>query len=206
MEVLDRTFFNQDSIVVAKALLGKTLVHEVNGQTIMASIVETEAYMGIEDKAAHSYNGRRTARTEIMYGAPGFAYVFLIYGIHACFNTVTREAGVPQAVLIRAVEPVSGLDSMAHARFGKPYSELTGSQIVGLTNGPGKLCQAMSIDTSDNGTDLCGKRLYIADSDDAEFNIISATRIGIDYAEEAKDYPWRFFIEGNPYVSRIRTP
>jgi DNA-3-methyladenine glycosylase (3mg) len=201
MGKLDREFYNRDTVLVAKELLGKILVHEINGQKLSAKIVEAEAYMGITDKAAHSYGGRRTSRVEIMYGKPGFSYVFIIYGMHYCFNTVTREEGTPQAVLIRAVEPIDGVDLMAHNRFKKPYNQLAKSQIKNLTNGPGKLCGALLIDKGQNGEDLCGDKLYIEEGDHKKFNIISAKRVGIDYAEEAKDYPWRFYIEDNKYVS-----
>lgn len=201
MKKLDRDFFNRDSVIVAKELLGKVLVHEVNGQRISATIVEAEAYMGITDKAAHSYGGRRTPRVEVMYGGPGFSYVFIIYGMYHCFNIVTREEGNPQAVLIRAVQPVEGLDFMAENRFKKEYNALTKSQIKGLTNGPGKLCKALLIDKGLNGEDLCGDSLYIEKGENEEFNIIHSKRVGIDYAEEAKDYLWRFYIEGNKYVS-----
>ena len=176
-------------------------MHELNGQKISAKIVETEAYMGINDKAAHSYGGRRTQRVEVMYGGPGFSYVFFIYGIHYCFNIVTREEGNPQAVLIRAIEPIKGLDIIAENRFGKTYSQLSKSNIKNLTNGPGKLCQALAIDRNLNGEDLCGKKLYVEEGESDKFSIVSAKRVGIDYAEEAKDYPWRFYIEDNIYVS-----
>lgn len=201
MKKLDRQFYNRDTAVVAKELLGKVIVHEINGQKLSGKIVETEAYMGIMDKAAHSYGGRKTPRVEVMYGKPGFSYVFIIYGMYYCFNTVTREEGTPQAVLIRAVEPVEGVDLMAINRFKKPYDQLTKSQIKNLTNGPGKLCGALLIDKTQNGEDLCGNKLYIEERDNEKFNIISAKRIGIDYAEEAKDYLWRFYIEDNKYVS-----
>ncbi|EHI99652.1 3-methyladenine DNA glycosylase [Clostridium sp. DL-VIII] len=198
---LHRDFFNRDSLIVAKELLGKVLVHEVNGQRISARIVEAEAYMGITDRAAHSYGGKRTQRVEVMYGGPGFSYVFIIYGMHYCFNVVTREEGNPQAVLIRALEPSEGLDFMAKSRFGKEYNTLTKSQIKGLTNGPGKLCKALLIDKGLNGEDLCGDNLYIEEGENEKFNIIHSKRVGIDYAGEAKDYLWRFYIEGNKYVS-----
>ncbi len=197
---LNREFYNRDSLIVAKELLGRVLVHEIDGQRISAKIVETEAYMGINDKAAHSYGGRRTQRVEVMYGGPGFSYVFFIYGMHYCFNIVTREEGNPQAVLIRAVEPVKGLDIIARNRFGKTYSQLSKSQIKNLTNGPGKLCRALSIDKELNGEDLCGDKLYV-EAGETEEIIVSAKRVGIDYAEEAKDYLWRFYIEDNIYVS-----
>lgn len=201
MKKLDRSFFNRDSIIVAQELLGKVLVHEVNGQRISTRIVEVEAYMGITDRAAHSYGGKRTPRVEVMYGGPGFSYVFIIYGMHYCFNIVTREEGIPQAILIRAVEPLEGLDLMAQNRFKKLYDQLTKSQIKGLTNGPGKLCKALQIDKDLNGEDLCGDSLYIEEGESEKFNIIHSKRVGIDYAGEAKDYLWRFYIEGNKYVS-----
>lgn len=201
MKKLDREFYNRDTILVARELLGKVIVHEINGQKLSGKIVEAEAYMGVTDKAAHSYGGRRTSRVEVMYGKPGFAYVFIIYGMYYCFNTVTREEGTPQAVLIRAVEPIEGIDLMAENRFKKPYNQLTKSQIKNLTNGPGKLCGALLIDKAQNGEDLCGDKLYIEEGDNEKFNIIAAKRVGIDYAEEAKDYPWRFYIEDNKYVS-----
>lgn len=201
MKKLDREFYNRDSIIVAKELLGKILVHEIDGQKICAKIVEVEAYMGIEDKAAHSYGGRRTPRVEVMYGRPGFSYVFIIYGMYYCFNIVTMEEGVPQAVLIRAVEPIEEFDLMSQNRFKKSYNQLNKSQIVGLTNGPGKLCNAFLIDKTLNGEDLCGTKLYVEEGQEESFAIISSKRIGIDYAEEAKDYPWRFYIKDNKYVS-----
>ncbi len=200
--ILNREFYNRDALIVAKELLGKVLVHELYGQKISAKIVETEAYMGINDKAAHSYGGRRTQRVEVMYGGPGFSYIFFIYGIHYCFNIVTREQGNPQAVLIRAVEPIKGLDIIAGNRFGKTYSQLSKSKMKNLTNGPGKLCKALAIDRNLNGEDLCGKKLYVEEGESDKFSIVSAKRVGIDYAEEAKDYPWRFYIEDNIYVSK----
>ncbi|MDF2845245.1 MAG: DNA-3-methyladenine glycosylase [Herbinix sp.] len=201
MKKLEREFYNRDSIVVAKELLGKVLVHEIDGQRISAKIIETEAYMGVEDKAAHSYGGRRTSRVEVMYGSPGFSYIFLIYGMYCCFNIVTNEKEIPQAVLIRAVEPLEGTEWMAQRRFGKVFEELTKSQRRGLTNGPGKLCGALSLDRSLNGIDLCGNEIYVEESKNQNFSVVTTKRVGIDYAEEAKDYPWRFYIEGNEYVS-----
>ncbi len=201
MKRLDREFYNRDSLIVAKELLGKVLVHEIAGQKISAKIVETEAYMGIEDKAAHSYGGKRTPRVEVMYGGPGFSYVFIIYGMYYCFNIVTREEGVPQAVLIRAAEPIGGLELMAQNRFDKSYKQLNEKEIIGLTNGPGKLCRALLIDKGLNEEDLCGSRLYIEEGENETFSTVSTKRVGVDYAEEAKDYPWRFYIEHNNYVS-----
>lgn len=201
MKKLDRDFYNRDALIVAKELLGKVLVHEINGQKVSVKIVESEAYMGIIDRAAHSYGGRRTPRVEVMYGGPGFSYVFIVYGMYYCFNIVTREEGNPQAVLIRAVEPIEGFDLMAQNRLKKTYNQLTKSQIKGLTNGPGKLCRALLIDKNLSGEDLCGDKLYIEEGEKEKFNIISSKRVGIDYSEEAKDYLWRFYIEDNKYVS-----
>ncbi|WP_333676328.1 DNA-3-methyladenine glycosylase [Muricomes intestini] len=201
MEKLSREFYNRDSLIIAKELLGKVLVHEVNGEKVRAKIVETEAYMGVEDKAAHSYGGRRTPRVEVMYGKPGVSYVYFIYGMYFCFNVVTREEGVPQAVLIRALEPLEGLDFMAQNRYKKQYDELNRKQITGLTSGPGKLCTALQIDKSLNGEDLCGNSLYIEEGDGTDFHIVSAKRVGIDRTEEARDYLWRFYIKDNRYVS-----
>lgn len=201
MRKLTREFYNRDSVLVAQALLGKILVHEIDGQRISAKIVETEAYMGPEDKAAHSYGGRRTPRVAVMYGEAGFSYIFMIYGMHCCFNVVTNEKEKPQAVLIRAAEPLEGTEWMAQRRFGKSYQQLPKRQRRGLTNGPGKLCAAFALDRCFNGVDLCGNTVYIEEGESAYFSIVTTKRVGIDYAEEAKDYPWRFYIENNDYVS-----
>lgn len=201
MKILSRGFYSRNAVIVAKELLGKVLVHKIGRQEISARIIETEAYMGIEDKAAHSYGGRRTPRVEVMYGGPGFSYVFIVYGMHYCLNIVTMEEGNPQAVLIRAVEPAGGIDLMAQNRFGKPYAQLTGSEVNGLTNGPGKLCKALQIDKNLNGEDLCGNKLYVQEGKDENFTTVSSKRIGIDYAQEAKDFLWRFYIKNNKYVS-----
>lgn len=200
MKKLNREFYSRDTETVAKELLGKILVHEVDGKRLAGKIVETEAYLGIKDKAAHSYGGRRTPRVEVMYGEAGFSYVFIIYGMYYCFNVVTQKEEIPEAVLIRALEPVENLDIIANNRFKKDYNDLTKTQIKSLTNGPGKLCDALKINKTLNGEDLCDNRLYIVDNDE-EFNIITDKRIGIDYAEEAKDYLLRFYIENNKYVS-----
>ncbi|SET83842.1 DNA-3-methyladenine glycosylase [Lacrimispora sphenoides] len=196
MKKLDREFYNRDSVLVARELLGKVLVHEIEGQRLAVKIIEAEAYMGVEDKAAHSYGGKRTPRVEVMYGDPGHAYMFLIYGMYCCFNVVTREKGIPQAVLIRAAEPLEGIQWMAQQRYGKPYEELSKSQLKGFTNGPGKLCKALSMDRSHNGIDLCGDQIYLEKGTGENFHVIATKRVGIDYAEEAKDYLWRFYIEG----------
>lgn len=200
MKKLSREFYSRDTETVAKELLGKILIHEVDGKRLSGKIVETEAYLGIKDKAAHSYGGRRTPRVEVMYGKAGFSYVFIIYGMYYCFNVVTQKEDIPEAVLIRALEPIENLDIISNNRFKKDYNDLTKTQIKSLTNGPGKLCDALRINKTLNGEDLCDNKLYIVDNDE-EFNIITDKRIGIDYAEEARDYLLRFYIENNKYVS-----
>ena len=200
---LDREFYSRDTLTVARELLGKVLVHNINGQKLRGIIVETEAYLGLRDKAAHSYGGRKTKRVESMYDLPGTAYVFFIYGMYYCFNIVTERIGVPEAVLIRGIEPIEGLDFMARNRFGVDYDNLTKRQKRNLTNGPGKLSIAFNIDKSLDGVDLCGGSLYLEHGDGREFNIVQTKRIGIDYAEEARDFPYRFYIQGNPYVSKL---
>lgn len=201
MKKLERNFYNRDSITVAKELLGKILINKVGDKVLSAKIVETEAYMGVTDKAAHSYGGKRTDRVEVMYGESGFVYVFMIYGMHNCFNVVVNEKEIPQAVLVRAVEPVNGLESMVESRFNKKYDEITKRQRILISNGPGKLCKAMGIDRTFNRKDLCKNEIYIEDDKESDFEIVTSKRIGIDYAEEAKDYLWRFYIKDNPYVS-----
>lgn len=201
LQKLSRSFYGRDSVTVARELLGKVLVHKTGGQELRAIIVETEAYGGIPDKAAHSYGGKKTPRTKIMFGDPGFSYVYLIYGIYNCFNIVVAKEGDPQAVLIRALEPLEGLETMAINRYNKDYKKLSQKQIYGLTNGPGKLCMAMNIDKSLNGEDLSQDTLYLEAGKEEEQKIVEAKRIGIDYAQEAKDYLWRFYLRDNPFVS-----
>ena len=200
---LDRGFYSRDTRTVARELLGKILVHDVDGMLFKGKIVETEAYLGIDDKAAHSYGGRRTKRVESMYARPGTAYVYIIYGMYNCLNMITVEEGVPEGALIRGIEPLEGIEQMAMNRFQKPLEELTKSQKRNLTNGPGKLSMALQIDRRLDGTDLCGDILYTEEGTEEEFTIVETTRIGIDYAEEAADFPYRYYIEGNPYVSRV---
>lgn len=188
---LPRDFYLRDTLTVARELLGKTLVC---GET-SGIIVETEAYRGPEDLAAHSSGGKRTPRTEIMYGEGGYAYVYLIYGMYCCLNVVTAPPDKPECVLIRALEPASGLDIMRQRRGAKPERE--------LCRGPGCLCKALGIDRSFLGADLCSTdRLYITEGRQIpEESIITTPRIGIDYAGEARFYPWRFIIKDNGCVS-----
>ncbi|WP_446898265.1 DNA-3-methyladenine glycosylase [Clostridium sp. LBM24168] len=206
MKKLTRSFYSRDTIEVAKELLGNILVHNINGKLLFGKIVEVEAYKGIEDKAAHSYGGRRTKRTEVMYEIPGISYIFMIYGMYNCFNITTEKKGIPNAVLVRALEPLDDLDTLAFNRFKKHYNQLSKYEIRNLTNGPGKLCKALSIDRSQNKEDLCKDNLYILDGGTKNFEVKSSKRIGIDYAEEAVNYPWRFYIKDNIYVSKNKLP
>ncbi|MEI9951825.1 MAG: DNA-3-methyladenine glycosylase [Pseudomonadota bacterium] len=192
---LPREFYARPVLSVAKACIGKLLVHRTKQGLVAGRIVETEAYRGPEDRAAHSYGGRRTARTEVMFGPPGYAYVFFVYGMHYQFNLVTGKHGAPHAVLIRAVEPVLGAELMAERR-NLPASARE------LSNGPGKLCQALGIGRAAYGVDLCGSELFLAAG--PPVRSVSAKRIGIDYAGEWAEKPWRFFDPKSRYVSRAR--
>lgn len=198
---LSRDFYQKSSLQLAEDLLGKILVKNIEGKKLRCCIVEVEAYMGIEDKAVHSYRGKRTKRTEVMFGKPGFLYVYFVYGMYHCVNIVAAEVDVPQAVLIRAVEPLEGFSEMAVCRYNKKYSELSGKQKINLTNGPGKLCIAMGLDRTANGRDLCADDRFYLEDDGCRPEIRTGKRIGIAYAEEAVDYPFRFYLKGNEYVS-----
>lgn len=183
---------------VAPALLGQYLVHETAQGILAGRIVETEAYGGTyrrqADDGSHAFHGL-TARTEPMFRAGGYSYVYLIYGMYCCMNIVTGPAGEGQAVLIRAIEPVVGTSLMLSNRH-------MGTLAVRLTNGPGKLCMAMAIDRSQNGLDLCTGPLYIAEPRTKQPIIMKrSARINIDYAIKGKYFPWRYYIKGNPYIS-----
>ncbi len=194
---LGRSFYARDVLEVAPACIGKLLVHETPDGVLAGRIVETEAYRGPEDRAAHSYGGRRTTRTEAMFGPPGHAYVFFVYGMHWHVNLVTSAPGMPHAVLIRAVEPVAGAEFMAARRHRNTTSR-------DLTNGPGKLCKALGIDGALYGCDLTRGPLYLAEprSGSPVARISRSPRIGIDYAGAFRDRPWRYFETQSPYVSR----
>lgn len=194
MKKLPQEFYLDSALEVAPRLLGKILVHETSGKKLAGRIVEVEAYMGPKDKAAHSYNNLRTKRNEIMYGIGGHAYVYLIYGLYYCLNVVTANIDEPQGVLIRGIIPYSGLDEMAYYRFQKRYQDLSKSQIKNLTNGPGKLTQALNITMDQYGLSFNSDRLYILDYPCQE-TIMQSLRINIDYAEEARFYPWRFYLK-----------
>ncbi|NLL70212.1 MAG: DNA-3-methyladenine glycosylase [Epulopiscium sp.] len=202
MNPLYADFYQRDTLEVAPDLLGKYLVREIHGHRLIGKIVETEAYKGPIDKGAHSYNYKRTPRTEVMFGPPGYAYVYLIYGMYYCLNVVTEAEGEPCAVLIRGVEPVAGQEHMAFLRYQKSLEEITSTQEKNLTNGPGKLCRAFHITKEQNGQPLWEKDFYIHSGEPLDTSqIIMSKRINIDYAEEAKDFLWRYSIKDNPYVS-----
>jgi DNA-3-methyladenine glycosylase len=179
-----RAFYARDALDVAPALLGLHLVRNDAGVLRIGRIVETEAYRGPEDLAAHSARGRRTARTEVMYGPAGHAYVYLIYGFWNCMNVVVSRPGHPHAVLLRALEPVQNL--------------------AAPTWGPGLLCKAMNIDRTLTGTDLTGETLWIERLvRSVRLETVSATRIGVAYAGEWAERPWRFYDRHSPYVSTV---
>lgn len=195
MTKLSRAFYERDGLTVSKELLGKILVHDSPEGRIAGRIVEVEAYMGPGDAAAHTYKNLRSERTAVIHGPGGYAYVYLIYGMYNCFNVVANVAGKPEALLIRALEPVAGIDLMAARRNRKREVE--------LCSGPGKLCQAMGITKDENAEDLRGSTLYILDAPPVPTEeIVACPRINIDYSGEAVHYPWRFLIKGNPYISK----
>jgi DNA-3-methyladenine glycosylase len=181
---LPRDFYAPGTLAIARDLIGMHLVHDDGGRLRVGRIVETEAYMGPRDLAAHSARGR-TARTEVMFGEPGHAYVYFIYGFWYCLNVVTAAAGVPHAVLVRALEPVSGISDK--------------------TWGPGLLCRAMSIDRKLNGADLLGDVLWLERPPGRaqRARVTRTTRIGVDYAGDWAKRPWRFFDSDSPYVSTV---
>jgi len=193
LKPLPRAFYARPVLTVAREAIGKILVHDTPEGRVAGRIVEAEAYRGPEDRAAHSFGGRRTARTEAMFGPPGYAYVFFVYGMHWHVNLVTTAIDEPHAVLIRAVEPLEGLTLMAERRG---LSE--GSR--DLTNGPGKLCEAFGIDRAHYAADLCKGPLFLAEG--TRPRVARSPRIGVDYAGEWAERPWRFFDQGSPYVSR----
>lgn len=190
---LGREFYTRPCLTVAKELIGKQLVHNTAEGTTKGIIVETEAYIGPDDAAAHSYKGRRTQRTEVMYGNGGYAYIYTIYGLHCCMNVVAHRIGYPEAVLIRALQPTAGLDIMRKRRGTDKDIE--------LCRGPGKLCSAMGITMDDYGEDLCADNLYIEALDDMPIEVMATKRININYSGDAADYPWRFVYKGSRYIS-----
>lgn len=194
---LNDEFYSRKSVTkIAKELLGKILCTNINNQLTAARITETEAYNGITDKASHAWNARRTKRTEIMYAHGGVAYVYLCYGIHHLFNVVTNEKDIPHAVLIRAAEPLFGIDIMQE-RMKKQTLDFS------ITKGPGNVSKALGISTTHTGIDLKGNEIFILDDDYklSSKKIIASQRIGVDYAKEDALLPYRFYIKDNPFVS-----
>ena len=203
MSILEKEFYKQGALTLGKELLGKTLIRTIDNVTLKGKIVETEAYIGEIDKASHAYNGRRTERTEPLFKEGGISYVYFIYGKYHCFNVISGIEDKGEGVLIRALEPLNEFDYLGAKRFNQKYEELSESKKKSIANGPSKLCMAFSIDKSENYIKLYEKGdFYIEDSIDEKFDIVEATRIGIDYAEEAIEFPWRFYIKGNKYISR----
>lgn len=201
MNKLNKNFFQRDARIVSEELLGKILVRNYNGKTLISRIVETEAYIGAIDKACHAYNFKRTPRVLPLYEEASTAYVYAIYGMYYCFNIVTGEKEDPQAVLIRAVEPLDGLNEMSLNRTKKPFAELKRREVFNLTSGPGKLCIALNIDKALNTHSVLADELSLYDDGFANFEVVRCKRIGIDYAEEAIDFPWRYYIKDNDFVS-----
>lgn len=194
---LDKEFYTgDDTLSIARALIGKTLVvPDDKGRRVSGMIVETEAYQGPEDKAAHSHNNRRTQRTEVMFAQGGVAYVFFVYGLYYQFNVVTGKQDVPHAILIRAIEPIEGIEIMRRRRGKMPDKN--------LTSGPGKLCIALGIDKNLNGLDLTGEKVWIEQAELRSGDTVeSGKRIGIAYAGEYAAKTWRFFLKQNQYVSK----
>jgi len=193
---INNNLYSLDAVDLAKKLLGKILVRNINGIEIESKIVEVEAYNGAADKANHAFGGLKSARTEPMFMEGGHVYVFLIYGMYSCFNIVCGKENEPHAVLIRAVEPLNNLD------FIKQNRKIKSKKIIDLTNGPGKLSKALMIDKTFNKCDLkSSKDIYIKENLLDKFDIVEEKRVNIDYAEEYKDKLWRFYIKENPFVS-----
>ena len=197
---LPREFYTRpDVLEVARDLLGKRLVvPNKSGKRVSGIIVETEAYRGPEDRASHAFGGRRTNRTKTMYGIGGTAYVYFVYGMYNQFNVVTNVENTPHAVLIRALEPVEGLDIIKRRRAGRSEYE--------WTSGPGRLCIALGIDRKLDEADLLGDRVWLEEGVSiSPSQIARGPRIGIDYAESWVKKPWRFWVKDNPFVSRRET-
>jgi DNA-3-methyladenine glycosylase len=190
---LTRPFYEQPTVDVARSLIGKYLVRRHPEGITAGRIVETEAYVGSDDKASHASRGR-TRRTETMFGPAGFAYVYLIYGFHHCLNIVTERADYPAAVLIRAVEPADGIPLMRTRRRTDDVRQ--------LASGPGKLCQAFAVDRSLNGADACAELIYVEDRGEDALRVVTRPRVGVDYAGRWKHKPWRFLVRDSAFISK----
>lgn len=204
MAKLFRDFYDRDTCTVAQELVGKYLVRQWGEQRLVCRITETEAYIGRCDKACHAYQYRRTQRTEPLFAAPGTVYIYLIYGMHHCLNLVTEAEGEPAAVLLRGGHPCWNTETICQLRFGKELHQLSAYQRNNLLNGPGKLCKGFGLSRTQNGIDGTGETLFVCESltdlglppEPAPIptDIQVGKRIGIDYAEEAIDFPWRFYV------------
>jgi DNA-3-methyladenine glycosylase len=194
---LPRSFYQQDTITIARALLGCVLWRRLGRDLLAARLVEVEAYLGANDSASHARRGLRSARNESMYLEGGHAYAYFTYGMHWCVNVVTQEADIAEAVLLRAAEPVRGIETMRERR---PKAKRDRD----LMNGPGKLCSAMAIDKSLDGEPLDGKTLWLApcDIEVSDDDIAVSHRIGVENSGESARWPLRFYLRANPYVSR----
>ena len=190
---LPRSFYEQSTVDVAKQLLGKYLVRKHPDGDSIGRIVETEAYIGPQDLACHAAKGR-TKRTEVMFGAAGHAYVYFIYGFYNMLNLVTEAKDYPAAVLVRAVEPMDGIELMKQRRKS--------NVLRNLASGPGKLCQAFAVDRTLNGVDLSGNVLYVEDRSEPAPKVQATVRIGVDYAGKWKDKPFRFIVRSSEFVSK----
>ncbi len=198
MDILTKDFYTRDTLTVARDLLGREIVRVLeDGTQLVCRITETEGYIGRMDKACHAYGYRRTPRTETLFAPPGTAYIYLIYGMYHCLNFVTEEEGEPAAVLIRGAVPVANGDIIAENRFGRKEKDMSSYQRKNFLNGPGKLCRGLALTRAQNGLDLTDPAggLYVrsgAPPDPASIQV--GKRVGIDYAEEAVDFPWRFYL------------
>lgn len=195
MKKLNLSFYQRPTEIVAKELLGKKLVRIYKGQRISGIITEVEAYLGAKDKACHSYGNRRTPRTATMFLPGGHSYIYFIYGMYHCFNVVTEKKEIPEAVLIRALEPSEGIHFMQKWRSKKLPKD--------LTTGPGKLAQALQLTKDLNALSLNSENLFLENhSSIKDSQIIKRPRIGVDYAEEHAQWPLRFYIKDNSYISK----
>lgn len=191
--IIQRAFYERNTLAVAPDLLGQVLVRETAGGTVRGVILETEAYLGEKDDAAHSYKGR-SDRVRVQYGAAGMAYIYMIYGMYYCLNITTGPPGVPEVVLIRALKPIEGIELMEKRRGTDRQTN--------LCSGPGKLCMAFDIGRELYGADLCSKGPLYIEYGKAPDNISTSKRIGIDYAFLTRDMPWRFTCSGSRFLSR----
>ncbi len=194
---LPREFYVRDTLTVARELLGKIFVRILDGKILAGRIIETEAYIAGEDESAHSSRGK-TKRNATMFEEGGLLYVYFTYGMYYCSNVVTNEKGKGDAVLLRSIEPLEGIEIFAQNRFGK--TEITGKEKRNLLSGPGKICMAYKLTKAEDGTDLLGDEIFILDASTVPENkMVQTTRIGIS---KSKELPWRFYEKDNPYVSR----